>query len=54
MKGMLRLPLFWEWNYIETLWKCKPYKYLNLIKGMILCEELNFNSWGKRKNNCYP
>ena len=48
-KGMLKLPIFWEWNYIEnvliyfSMEKCKPVMYL-LIKGMILCEELYLNS----------
>ena len=27
---------------------------LPLIKGIILCEELCLNSWGKRKNKCPP
>ena len=57
-KVCLKLPAFWEWNYIDNILmyfsmeKCKPVMYL-LIKGKILCEELNLNSWGKRKNNSH-
>ena len=53
-KVCLQLPAFWEWNYIENILmyfsmeKCKPVMYL-LIKGMILCEELYLNSWGKKE-----
>jgi hypothetical protein len=54
MKGMLNLPLLWEWKYIENVLKYFFYGNLQtcqvpLIKGMILVEELSLNSRGRKR-----
>jgi hypothetical protein len=49
IKGMVKLPLVWWWNYIVNVLKILFYGKLQtsqipLIKGMILSKELSLNS----------
>jgi hypothetical protein len=51
-KECLKLPMFWEWNYIGLCFEMLPMENCKLVKvpGTKLREELCLNSWGKREN----